>query len=108
DSTRMYQGLSRGDLRSTVDDLHRMMIKREPDLTFIIDMDPKAGLARAKGRNGHEERFEDFGEDLQRRMRAGFLDLAKEFSGRCRVVDGNRPPETVAAEVARIAEAAIG
>ncbi|MDH5530423.1 MAG: dTMP kinase [Paracoccaceae bacterium] len=107
DSTRMYQGLSRGDLRATVDRLHDMMIGREPDLTFIIDMDPGEGLSRAKGRNGHEERFEDFGEDLQRQMRAGFLALAKEFPDRCHVINGARSAEAVAAEVAAVADAAL-
>jgi len=102
DSTRMYQGLRAG-LRDVVDKLHALMIKREPDLTFIIDMDPVKGLARAKGRNGSEERFEDFGADLQVRMREGFLDLAGEFPERCVVVDGDRPIEDVARDVARIA-----
>ncbi|MDH5454271.1 MAG: dTMP kinase, partial [Paracoccaceae bacterium] len=105
DSTRMYQGLSRGDLRATVDRLHDMMIGREPDLTFIIDMDPGEGLSRAKSRNGHEERFEDFGEDLQRQMRAGFLALAKEFPDRCHVINGARSAEAVAAEVAAVVDA---
>ena len=99
DSTRMYQGLSRGDLRSQVDALHALMIGREPDLTLLIDMDPATGLTRAKDRQGHEERFEDFGLDLQERMRTGFLALAEEFRDRFRVIDGNRSPETVAAEV---------
>lgn len=107
DSTRMYQGLSRGDLRTTVDKLHSMMIGREPDLTFIIDMDPVMGLSRAKGRKGTEERFEDFGADLQERMRAGFLALAREFPVRCHVVDGSRSQLDVAANVAAIARAAI-
>ena len=105
DSTRMYQGLSRGDLRATVDRLHHMMIGCEPDLTFIIDMDPAEGLSRARARNGSEERFEDFGEDLQCRMRAGFLALAKEFSHRCHVIDGARCARAVAADVAAIADA---
>ncbi|MGB2202956.1 MAG: dTMP kinase, partial [Pseudooceanicola atlanticus] len=61
DSTRMYQGMSRGDLRKTVDDLHDLMIGVEPDLTLLIDMDPDRGLARAKSRQTAEERFEDFG-----------------------------------------------
>lgn len=99
DSTRMYQGLSRGDLRALVDQLHALMIRREPDLTVLIDLDPDTGLARAKGRRGHEERFEDFGPELQRRMRAGFLALAEEFAPRFRVIDGARPIEAVAAEV---------
>lgn len=106
DSTRMYQGLSRGDLRALVDQLHALMIGREPDLTLLIDLDPDTGLARAKGRQGHEERFEDFGPGLQRRMRAGFLALAEEFAARFRVVDGARDEGEVAREVlARVREA---
>ncbi len=107
DSTRMYQGLSRGDLRDLVDRLHGLMIGREPDLTILIDMDPARGLARAKGRQTAEERFEDFGEDLQRRMRAGFIELAREFSDRFRIVDGDRPEGEIAAQIAVLAEEAL-
>jgi dTMP kinase len=107
DSTRMYQGMSRGDLRATVDQLHALMIGREPDLTLLIDMDPATGLSRAKGRQGTEERFEDFGLGLQEKMRAGFLSLASEFPDRFRVVDGARDIDTVAADVLRLTEAAL-
>ena len=103
DSTRVYQGITRGDLRGLVDELHSMMIGREPDLTFVIDMDPALGLSRAKGRNGSEERFEDFGEGMQAQMRAAFLALAREFPGRCVVIDGTRDIDAVARDVARIA-----
>jgi dTMP kinase len=102
DSTRMYQGLSRGDLRAKVDQLHSLMIGHEPDLTLLIDMDPDTGLGRALSRKGHEERFEEFGPDLQRRMRAGFLALAQEFAPRFRVIDGARDIDSVAAEVREI------
>ena len=103
DSTRMYQGLRAPGLRAVVDQLHALMIGREPDLTFIIDMDPAKGHARAKGRQTAEERFEDFGAGLQAQMRAGFLALAAEAPGRCVVIDGDRRAEAVAADVARIA-----
>jgi dTMP kinase len=103
DSTRVYQGITRGDLRRTVDKLHALMIGREPDLTFVLDMPPATGLARARGRNGSEERFEDFGEAMQARMRDGFLDLAEEFSERCRVIAADRAPEAVATEIAALA-----
>ena len=103
DSTRVYQGTRSGDLRATVDALHNLMIGREPDLTFVIDMDPDTGHARAKGRATAEERFEDFGAGLQARLRAGFLALAQEFPGRCVLIDGNRAVETIAEDVARIA-----
>ena len=99
DSTRMYQGLTRGDLRSTVDSLTDLMIKRQPDLTILIDMDPELGHRRAKARNTKEERFEDFGVDLQRRMRAGFLQLAKEFPDRIRIVNGNQSVEDLSEDI---------
>lgn len=99
DSTRMYQGLSRGDLRGIVDQLHSLMIGVEPDLTILIDMDPATGLTRALSRNTVEERFEDFGQDLQIKMRHGFLDLAAEFPDRFKTIDGGRAIEDVARDV---------
>ncbi len=107
DSTRLYQGISRGDLRDVVDKLHALMIGREPDLTFIIDMDPAKGLARALSRQTADERFEGFGESLQKRMRDGFLDLAHEFPDRCVVVEGDRPVDVVAEQVHAIATARL-
>ncbi|KIC51078.1 dTMP kinase [Tateyamaria sp. ANG-S1] len=103
DSTRMYQGLSRGDLRAKVDTLHELMIGREPDLTILIDMDPTQGLARAKGRQGIEERFEDFGSDLQEKMRAGFLALANEFPDRFRKINGAQDVDAVSRDVQTVA-----
>lgn len=99
DSTRMYQGLSRGDLRTLVDELHTLMIPRDPDLTVLIDLDPKLGLSRAKARKTVEERFEDFGISLQEKMRVGFLNLAEEYADRFRVIDGLRNIDVVAADV---------
>lgn len=104
DSTRMYQGVSRGDLREKVDALHDLMIGLEPDLTLLIDMDPQVGLSRALARQGTEERFEDFGPALQQRMRDGFLSLAREFAQRFRVLDGNDRPEVVAHAVAAVVD----
>jgi dTMP kinase len=100
DSTRIYQGITRSQLRAEVDQLHALMIGREADLTFLIDMDPETGLSRAKGRGGAEERFEDFGLSLQQASRQGFLNLADEFPDRIVVIDGNRPQEAVAADIA--------
>ena len=104
DSTRMYQGLSRGDLRSLVDELHSLMIPRDPDLTVLIDLDPKLGLTRAKSRNTAEERFEDFGISLQEKMRVGFLNLAEEYADRFRVIDGQRDIDVVAADVLSVVQ----
>jgi dTMP kinase len=95
DSTRVYQGATRGDLRSKVDALHSLMIEREPDLTILIDMDPKTALERVLARSSGEDRFEDMGLEFQQALRTGFLDLAKQDPARWRVIDGNRSIEDV-------------
>lgn len=106
DSTRVYQGVTRGDLRALVDGLHALAIGVEPDLTFLIDIDPDLGLSRARARAGAEQRFEDMGLDMQRRMRAAFLDLAAAQPLRFRVIDGAGDPAAVASRV-RAALAAL-
>ena len=104
DSTRVYQGATRGDLRSKVDQLHATMIGREPDLTLIIDVDPRVALTRGLARNSGEDRFEDFGLEFQEKLRAGFLKLAEEYPQRCHLVDGNRPAEDVFQDVLALAQ----
>lgn len=99
DSTRVYQGATRGDLRPVVDQLHALMIKRDPDLTFVIDMDPKTALDRGLARNSGEDRFEEMGLGFQETLRHGFLSLAQSAPERCIVIDGNRPQTAVAAEI---------
>lgn len=102
DSTRMYQGLRGPGLREKVDLLHDLMIEREPDLTVLVDMDPNVGLQRALGRQGSEERFEQFGAELQAQMRAGFLALAGSAPERYVTVNGARDENTIADEIERI------
>jgi dTMP kinase len=99
DSTRVYQGAARGELRGFVDRLHEMAIGIEPDLTLVIDMEPEAALARGLARKSGEDRFEDLGAAFQVRLREGFLALAAEHPERCRLIDGNREPDAVAHDV---------
>ena len=99
DSSRVYQGVARVGNRRLVEALHRLVIGIEPDLTFLIDMDPAAALARSKARGGAEDRFESLGLEFQQRLRAGFLALAREYPDRIRVIDGEGPEDAVAARV---------
>lgn len=100
DSTRVYQGATRGDLRSMVDRLHTLIIGREPDLTFIIDMDPATALQRGLARKSGEDRFEDFGLAFQETLREGFLSIAQDNPERCIVINGNRSVDEIANEIA--------
>ncbi len=107
DSTRVYQGAARGDLRALVDDIHARVIGVEPDLTLILDMDPAVALARGLARQSGEDRFEDMGLAFQERLRAGFQALARDFADRCAMVDANQPKEAIAQDIARIVEARL-
>ena len=104
DSTRVYQGAARGDLRGLVDRLHGDVICKEPDLTFVIDMAPEAALKRGLARNSGEDRFEDMGLDFQEKLRAGFVELARQYPDRCRIVDGARDTSVIAEEIAAIVD----
>ncbi len=103
DSTRIYQGAARGELRGVVDTLHNTVIGIEPDLTFIIDMDPDEALRRGLARKSGEDRFEDMGSAFQHRLRDGFHELAETEPDRCHLIDGARDPNEISAEIVRIA-----
>ena len=102
DSTRVYQGVTRGDLRDLVDKLDDAMIPRQPDITILIDLDPNIGLTRAIKRANTEARFEDFGLEMQIKLREGFLSLANEFPKRIMVIDGNRSEAEVAQTIIQL------
>ena len=102
DSTRVYQGVTRGDLRDLVDKLDDAMIPRQPDITILIDLDPNIGLTRALERSNIEARFEDFGLEMQIKLREGFLSLANEFPKRIMVIDGNRSEAEVAQTIIQL------
>lgn len=99
DSTRVYQGATRGDLRGLVDDIHSRVIAIEPDLTLILDMDPQAALARGLARGSGEDRFEEFGLAFQEKLRAGFRALASQFPERCILVDAGRDGAAIATDI---------
>ena len=99
DSTRVYQGATRGDLRGLVDRMHDLAIGVEPDLTFVIDLDPATALGRGNARGGAEDRFESLGLDFQKRLAEGFRALVREFPLRVRLIDGSGSADDVAARI---------
>ncbi len=99
DSSRVYQGLARSGIVSKVDELHKMMIELEPNLTFILDIEPKLALKRGLARNTGEDRFEDFGEEFQKKARKGFLELSEKFPTRCKVINADRDPSKISKEI---------
>jgi dTMP kinase len=99
DSTRVYQGAARAELRSTVEALHKLMITHEPDLTLVIDIDADEGLKRGLARQSGEDRFEELGAGFQHKLREGYRALLTDFPARCIGIDGNASEDTVAERV---------
>jgi dTMP kinase len=99
DSTRVYQGAARADLGQKVDQLHEIMIAIEPDITFVIDLDPATALTRGLARHSGEDRFEERGLPFQEKLRVGYRSLVDSFPNRCFLIDGNGNPQDVAKSI---------
>ncbi|MGC8792594.1 MAG: dTMP kinase [Bryobacteraceae bacterium] len=99
DSTMAYQGYGRGLGEEVVRDLHRIACgDLEPDLTLLLDVEPEAGLARARGR-GALNRMDDQAREFYRRVRAGYLEMARRSPERFRLLDASLGVDEVAARV---------
>jgi dTMP kinase len=107
DSTKAYQGVAGGLSADALDALERLVVTpTHPELTFILDLAPADGLARARARGaGHgaatapADTFERRDAAFHDRLRAGYLAIAKTELQRCVVVDGAKAPDAIAAEI---------
>lgn len=100
DSTRVYQGVLGGVDEKLIRSLERVTVGAAmPDLTFIIDVPAKVGLARAKRRRGENmaDRFESETAEFHETLRRAYRALAEKEPRRIVVIDG-RPPRDVVAE----------
>lgn len=96
DSSRAYQGFAGGVDPSFIEALDRGVVgDDQPDLTLIFDLPVEAGLRRAAGRGGDEARFEGKGAEFHRRLREGFLAVARAHPERCVVIDADAGPDEV-------------
>jgi dTMP kinase len=100
DSSTVYQGMVRGIGVERVEELNELATGGlNPDLTLIFDLDPEAGVSRARSRNaegdGSESRLDDEPAEFHRCVREGFLRLAVRYPHRVRVIDATGEPETV-------------
>ena len=66
-----------------------------PDLTIILDVDPRVGLARVSD----PDRLEAEPLEYHDRVRGGFLAIAAADPVRYLVVDGSKAPDQIAAQV---------
>jgi dTMP kinase len=109
DASIAYQGYGRGlpvEVVRRVNEIATGGLR--PDLTLLIDIDPAAGLDRARNTAGKEgpagrgDRLEQEGTEFHARVREGFLQLAREEPSRFVVVDGSLPADEVHAALAAV------
>jgi dTMP kinase len=104
DASRAYQGGGRGLDEGTIDALASIAHPSlKPDLTFLLDLPPEAGLARARSRQEQGDRFEDEALTFFARVRARYLELAAREPQRFCVLDAMQSPAQLqAAALARL------
>ena len=98
DSTRAYQGYAGGCDLAFIDALEQAVVAgTRPARTLIFDLDPALGLVRAHGRGDAvaEDRYERKGLEFHRKLRQGFLDIARREPERCRVIDSSQDKDIV-------------
>lgn len=93
DSTYIYQGVAKGVEGAWLKQLYSLLYGNiAPELTVLLDIDPKEGLARAAARNsGAETRFENMDGAFHETLRQGFLQLAKDAPERIHIIPAAQP-----------------
>ena len=98
DSTIVYQGM-RSPQAKNLSLMLFELIGINPDITFLIDMDPEIALSRALSRKTDEERFENYGINFQYKLRKNFLDIANKYNQRIKIINGDQSRETIASQI---------
>jgi dTMP kinase len=103
DSTLAYQGYGHGVDRALINKLYTAVIgTRQPDWTFVFDLDPKIGVQRALKRHTSENRFENMDMAFHHRLREGFLKIAHQHSQRCHIIDAGQSVYAIHKEIVQI------
>jgi dTMP kinase len=113
DSTIAYQGYGRGLELDLLDRLNAVAADGlRPDLTFLLDLDPVVGLARATERlaqpRQRRDRLENEVLEFHQRVRAGYLALAAREPERVVILDATRGILEIGARIRRDVESRLG
>ena len=104
DSTTAYQGYARRLDFSFIRNMHAFSLcGRWPDLTFVLDIDVETSFQRMRSRNQEtgpvNDRIEAESRAFHTAVREGFLDIARKNPGRVKLIDANRSPDIIAADL---------
>ena len=109
DSTSAYQGYARGCDLKLIARINAFAVQNiSPDLTILLDLDPRVGFKRLYRRNRRQgtekDRIESENMMFHERVRNGYLALAGKKTGQFYVINANRPVVTVHADIRKMAQ----
>jgi dTMP kinase len=104
DATVAYQGFGRRlDMEIVRSAVAYAAKGLSPDLTLLLDLDVRLGLARVKDR-GRSNRLDREQREFHQRVRMGYLRLARSEPGRIEIVKASRSPQDVARDIQKIVD----
>ena len=115
DSTFAYQyfGYNKRLSKEVLQQLYQIAVGDfKPNLTIILDIDPKIGLERsfnkAKNMDVKELRFEGREFEFHQNLRKGFLEIAKEEPERCVVLNADKSIEELHKDIVAVVSQRLG
>jgi dTMP kinase len=100
DSTTAYQGYGRGLDLEAINKINGLATAGVlPDLTILVDISVEEIARRRKLAGASADRMESSGSEFYGKVRAGYLELARQEPGRFRVVNGASPVEAIEQEI---------
>ncbi len=105
DSSVAYQGYGREQNIDNINMLNELAVNGvHPDLTIVFDIDTETSMARV---GAEKDRLESAGIEFHKRVRNGYLEIAKKNSQRIKVVDASQTIEDVQRDVIKIVEGVL-
>jgi dTMP kinase len=100
DSTLAYQGFGH---ENDIDLIRKVLDFATggltPDLTFLFDLEPKIGLQRRQKGGGEWNRMDAYQLKYHKRVRQGYLEMAKENPKRWQIIDASQNPDMVQSSI---------
>jgi len=99
DSTLAYQGYARGLSIESVDFLNHLSTGGiEPDVTFLLDIDPLLAAQRMSNRQSSNDRLEDEGQTFMKKVRDGYIDMSRKYD-RIFIIDASASVDRVSVQI---------
>ena len=108
DSTLAYQGYGSQLDHEAIKTIHRATLDGvQPDITFVLDIDVRLGLQRAKVR-GEADAMERMDITFHERLRQGFLEIARDNPERISIIDATQNVEIMHEQICAVLTPFLG